>query len=185
MFTEPQQAYLGQIVRTTQVIAVALILGVAILGAVLVFIVDLSDRAPVETPFISMFGITIGIASIFVAPQVSRMVVAGMRRTLVAGKSIRAGDSSAIPEEVGKVGELAHIYQINQIIYRAVLEGAAFMNLTIYMVEVQPMGPAIALCLLIAMFFKFPTRSHMENWINAEMTTIEQLRSFEEIGSHA
>ena len=180
MFTEPQRAYLQQVARTTQIIAIAMIVGIAVFGVVMVFILDLGDREPIETPFISMFAVAMGVASFFVAPLGSQFISAGMRKSLAAGNSIRLGGSSAIPEETGQVGELAHIYQIEQIIHRAVLEGAAFMNLAVFLVESQPMCPVIALCLLLAMFFRFPTYNHLENWVGKEMTAIEQLRSFEE-----
>ncbi len=74
------------------------------------------------------------------------------------------------------MGSLVAIYQIQQIVSRSILEGAAFLNLAAYMTERQPMSLVFAVFVLIAMFFKFPTRGYLEKWVREEMTTIEQLR---------
>ena len=184
MFSEPQQAYLKQIATTTQIIALALIVGVVAFGGIILFL-ELGPKEPVETLFISIFAVGIGIASVFIAPVISRMIVTGMRRSIMAGKSIRMASASAISEEAGVVGKLAHVYQTQQIISRAVLEGAVFMNLVAYTVEGHPISLVVAVMALIAMFFRFPTQGYLGKWVREEMTTIDQLQDIEGPSRHA
>ncbi len=175
MFNEPQRAYLNQVARTGQIIAIALMMGVVVFGLVLL-LGGIGAREPAETPFLAIVGAVFAMISAVAAP----LVASGMRQAIVAGKQINAGGSTTIPEDVGEVGVLAGVYQTQQIIGRAILEGAAFLNLAAYMTERQPMSLGFAALLLIAMAFKFPTRGHLESWICEEMATIEQLRSFKE-----
>ena len=178
MLSEPQRAYLDQAARTIQIIAFALIMGVVVFGLVLL-LGGIGAQEPEETPIVSIIAAVFALVSVVAAPLVSKMVASGMRRSIFAGKEINAGGSKLIPESVGEVGVLAGVYQTQQIIGRAILEGAAFMNLMAYMMEHQTMSLVFAVFLLIAMFFNFPTREKLENWIHKEMTTIEQLRSLE------
>lgn len=179
MLSEPQRTYLDQAARTIQIISLSLIFGVIVFGLVLLFF-DIGAEKPAEAPFLAIIAAVFALVSAVAAPLVASMVTSGMRLSIVAGKQISAGSTQAIPEDVGEIGVLAGVYQTQQIISRAILEGAAFMNLAAYMTERQPMSLGFGAFLLIAMFFKFPTRNHLENWIRKEMTTIEQLRSFED-----
>ncbi len=176
MLSEPQQTYLCQAVRTMQIIALALILGVIVFGLV-VLLGGIGAQEPAETPILAIIAAIAALISVIAAPLVSKMIVSRMRQAVVAGKQFNAGGSKSIPEAVGEVGSLVTIYQTQQIISRAILEGAAFINLAAYMTESQPMSLVFAVFLLIAMCFKFPTRGYLEKWVHEEMTAIEQLRS--------
>lgn len=178
MLSEPQQAYLDQAARTIQIIALSLIFGVIAFGLVLL-LGEIGAQEPAETPFLTIIAAVFAIVSIVAAPLVSKMIGVGMRRAIIAGRPIFAGGLKPVPEEVGELSSVAAVYQTQQIIGRAILEGAAFMNLVAYLTECRPMSLGFVAFLLIIMVFKFPTRSHLENWVREEMTTIEQLRSLE------
>jgi hypothetical protein len=178
MLSEPQQTYLTQAVRTMQIIALALIFGVIVFGLV-ALLGGFGAQETAETPLLAIIAAVVAMIAVVAAPLISKLIATGMRQSVVAGKRFHAGGSKPNSEAVGEVGSLVAIYQVQQIISRAILEGAAFMNLAAYMTERQPMSLAFAMFLLIAMFFKFPTRGHLEKWVGDEMTTIEQLRSLE------
>jgi hypothetical protein len=67
-------------------------------------------------------------------------------------------------------------YQSALIIRSALLEGAAFFCLVAYMLEHNALSLAGAGMMLLFMLFGFPTRSKVEEAIETERTTIEQLR---------
>lgn len=174
MFTQQQHEQFGQVARVSQIIAIALMVGVMVFVAV-VLGAGLGPEQPSESPIVAIFSAVASFATAVIAPIMPRLIAARVRRALVDGKPT-SQFSAEVFEELGEAGALAGTYQVGQIVYRAILEGAAFMNVAAYMVEGQSFSLALVSFLLIVMAFRFPTRDHLENWISQELTAIDQLR---------
>ncbi|MCH8840983.1 MAG: hypothetical protein IH831_10005, partial [Planctomycetes bacterium] len=91
-----------------QIIALALIFGVIVFGLV-VLLGGIGAQEPAETPFFAIIAAVAALISVIAAPLVSKMIVSGMRRAVVAGKQFNAGGSKPIPEAVGEMGSLVTI----------------------------------------------------------------------------
>lgn len=179
MLSEPRREYLGQAIKTIQIIALALISGV-IIFSLIVLLLSKEDQEPVETPILAYIGAVLGLIAVVTAPVLSRVFSMSMRQAVVEGTQVKPGGPKPNPESEGDVSSLVAVYQFQQLVSRAILEGAAFLNLIAYMTESQSMSLVFAVLLLITMFFRFPTPGNLESWVTEELATVEQLRSLEE-----
>lgn len=176
MLSEPRREYLGQAIKTIQIIALALISGV-IIFSLIVLLLSKEDQEPVETPILAYIGAVLGLIAVVTAPVLSRVFSMSMRQAVVEGTQVKPGGPKPNPESEGDVSSLVAVYQFQQLVSRAILEGAAFLNLIAYMTESQSMSLVFAVLLLITMFFRFPTPGNLESWVTEELATVEQLRS--------
>lgn len=127
----------AQVLRTVQIIAGALMLGVIAFGVVAAVMVQ--GRAAGD-PLLAY--VAAGFA-------VFALVLRSLLPNLMAGAE---GDAPAI-------------YQTQTIVRYALLEGAALFNLVAYLIAAQWWSVAVAGVLLAAMGFGFPTRGKYETWL--------------------
>ena len=178
MFNEGQEKLLKQTTRICQIIAFALIMGVLVFAGIILG-VGLGPDQPPETPIVSIVGSAVGLAALPAWMIIPGLVVAGLRRKVVAGEPISNQPGQQYPEETGDVGPLVGVYQAKKIFGFAVLEGAAFINLIAYLLEGQSMNIAIAAGLLCLMMFGFPVQDSVERFVRQELETVEQQRGLQ------
>lgn len=178
MFEPEQNQLIEQTARTTQIIAFALISGV-ILFAFVILLAGLATDDPPETPVISIVGFVFAAGAVLAAPIVSKAIASAMRRSAVEGNQTSNRQYPAQQQEFGTFGIVVGSFQVGQIFRRAILEGAAFMNLVAYIIEAQPLNLAIAIFLVLTMMFSFPTRDNLERFVREQMDEIEQLKVLE------
>jgi hypothetical protein len=132
---------------------------------------------PVEDPPLEgkMTLMAAGFAAIQVVLAVVVPKVVGQmhRRAIVEGRPL--GNNLPAPTSDAQ-GLLAGL-QVRRIISAALLESAAFFNIVAYQSERVPFTLAIVLLLLVGIAMLFPLRSFVEDWLDRELRTVNELRA--------
>ena len=153
-------------------------MGVVTFGA-MIFVLGLAEEEPPETPVISYIGFAFAAISLVAATVVPKLMTSVMRNAVLKAKPSNDDQVSESEYELQVFSHLAGVFQTKEIIGRAILEGAAFLNLVAYLLEGQPMSIALVALLLVAMLIGFPTRGRLASFMRDETATIEQLRQLE------
>lgn len=142
---------------TLQIIHLALLLGVAVFGVV-VLVLPASDRAPGNLMF-SYVAVASAAGSLVMSGVVSAMMARGLVQQKLSatpvGKKRRLGEF-LVP--------LCEVYTTRNIVRMAILEGAAFFCLVAYQIEHQWWTVAVAAVLWLWMLVSFPTLGRVEQW---------------------
>lgn len=138
-------------IRTSQIITVALIAGVVIFALAAQLLLP---DGPAPQPFIAW------IALAFAVPLIAlRYVIPGML-VKASLKDARQNIGHFTPNQ------LRPVFQTRLILGLAMLEGAAFFNLVAYLLERQWFSMAAAGVLVLLMVMMFPTLNQYENWVH-------------------
>jgi len=156
--TDPQQ-----VVRMLQIIVAALVSGVLMFAAVAL---SLSERVA-EMPMLGYVGLGFATIAILVWSIVPAQIVATQRNQRVAR------NEGAVAE-----AELYQSFMTSRIVGNAVLEGAAFFNVIVYMSEGQWWSLAIVGLLLLMMLMNFPTRDRLDAFVAEQQALIQLDRDF-------
>ncbi|MEM8946898.1 MAG: hypothetical protein AAGD11_17115 [Planctomycetota bacterium] len=167
--------------RTAQIIITALVMGILGFAVFVLFLgsdtpQDESDSIRVVTVVAACFA----IISIVLAKIVPPVVQRNMRRNILEGNRIKNNISAERAAAMGDVKLVAQSFLTTQIISAALPEGAAFMNLVAFMLEQQIISLVIVAALVTTMFFKFPSATKTESWIEGELQLIEAVRPLRE-----
>lgn len=161
----------AQRVRTMQIIALALMMGVVFFGVVALFIgINKQPGDPFLAIFAAVFAGIMTVTAMFAPSLVARSQ--GMQDAIDKAHPANDAVESSQAREAAK---LAAVYQTKMIITLALYEGAAFFNLVVYIDVVQWWSLAIAGGLLALMAISFPTRQRIDNWIQFQL----EMRQFE------
>jgi formate/nitrite transporter FocA (FNT family) len=146
-----------------RIIAFAMPLGAVVaLGLFLYLRMQGQFPPPPGTPVLTLVAYGFGLLILFAYLLVPRQMVAASRQRLA-----RSTDG-------GSAGEWLSIYQLRLIMRLALLEGATFFFLVVYLVEGLPISLAGAGVLLLGMLALFPTRTGVENWITSQRELTQQ-----------
>ena len=108
-----------------------------------------------------------------------RMVQAGRRR-IARGQwpaaARRYSDSKLDPELADSV-KLFSVYSSSTIVSCALLEGAAFLASTAYLIERDPLSLLLAVTLSLGVALHFPTRNRVDQWIEAQRAELTRDRA--------
>lgn len=174
MITEVQRNHLAKAVRPMQIIVGALAASVAMF---LVIVLVIADKKALPQPFLTYVALGFAVVAFAGWLIVPGRVVDQARKAIAEGRAPSSSAQTAVALEVGVVGQLASVFQTRLIIACALLEGAAFFNLVVYMIEAQYLSLVIAIVLLLIIVSQIPTRNRLEDWITHELETIEQMRA--------
>ncbi len=179
MLDEPQREYVNKVTLMLQIVTIALATGVLVfVGVVMVLFQNDDPQDKDFQPLITYAAAAFGIVALLASTVVPRLMDANTRRNFVAG-NLPQMKNQMPPAGTGEVGLLVAMYHVRLIVSVAILEGAAFFNVIANMLEGQAISLAMVALLLVAIFFKFPTRSSIENWVEMQCRTIEELRSLQ------
>lgn len=146
--------------RTMQIIAGALLMGVISFAGVAAFM-GLEKEA--GDPFMAYIA-----AGFAVLMFVMHLLVPSM----IAGAAMKQSGQNETTED--RTGDnLVGIFQTQLIVVMAMLEGAAFFNLVAFIIAVQWWSFAVVGLLLLAMAAKFPTRFKVESWLETKHHELE------------
>ncbi len=180
MLTDLHREYLKTIARTTQIIVLGLTAGVVTFGVIAVVVGDRAPQNAQPAPaFIAYLAIAVACVALVASLVVPALVATNARRRIVAGLPAMPNPRVSLPPELGDVGPLGAVYQTRLIIGAAILEGAAFFNLVVYIVGGYVPNLVAAAVMLAAILSLFPTRSRVEDWIENQLRVIEQLRQMQ------
>ncbi len=193
---------LRPLVRTCQIIIGALITGVFFFLLITLFIthVIMPPAAPVggmavgagaipipapgggslPLPLITLIAVAFGIMNLAMSFVVPKLVVdQGRRKTALEGPDAVAKSDPTGPKQLypaGYTGKLAVLFQTQLIIGAALLEAAAFFAVIAYLLERSPIALLTALVLLGVMFTRFPTGDRVNNWLDQQLSLLQEER---------
>ena len=152
-------------VRTSQIIAGALMGGVVMFGVIAVAI---AGNNPPVGPLLPLMALGFAAVMIIARFVVSAAMVSSSRTHIL--NEVRGGrlqNSSQI------AGQFYGAFQTRMIVGMAVLEGAAFFNLVAYMMASRWWNLAAAGVLLLLMAAMFPTKNKLEQWVHDQLQLME------------
>ncbi len=151
-------------VRTMQIIALALIMGVVMfLGVVLVARAGKFDGEPNTMNFIAAGFTFLMLVNHFVIPPI--IIKTQLKQAIAAGMNQQ--------QDHEKILTCCGVYQTQLIVGFAFLEGAAFSNLVAMMVEHSALLIAVVTLLLLLMVAKFPTRDKVKFWVQDKLRELQ------------
>lgn len=161
-------ADVSQAVRTMQIIAGALMIGVMLFTIVAVVAHGGRARNDIFLPLLFVLITVPAIIARFIVPM---MLVDFYRRKIVA--AVQDGELKSSADVAAR---LFGVYQTKLIISLALLEGGAFLNNVAYIVAGQWWSLATAGILLLMMAIQFPTRNRLEYWVHEQLQLMEMDR---------
>ncbi|HYO25082.1 MAG TPA: hypothetical protein VEQ85_09030 [Lacipirellulaceae bacterium] len=172
MLTDQERQAVASTTRVTQVIVLSLVAGV---GAFLLFVLTQAegDEPAAEAAWGGMIPLAAALAPVHVllAGGVTAAMAGAQRRSLVQGRT-----PATNPPGPTDAGMLLGGLQVRRIVAGALLEGAAFFNLVVYMQSRSPFNLAAVVGLLIALVALVPLRPLVEAWLEKELRTVRELR---------
>lgn len=183
------------LVRISQIIVLALAVGVVVFLALAIVLVaqgtfgpgadDLNAPAPENGEMLFVMDLTLIL--FLIGNMIARMIVPGLivaqqRRKIVSGQSIPpagpgAENLASSIERMGDAGRLMGVYQVKTIIAAALLEGTAFFAIIVFIVTQSMIGLAVAILMILGLMFHIPTRSSVIHWIEDQLAIVQQERS--------
>ncbi len=165
--TPSREEIAGQL-RTMQIICGSLIAGVTIF-LFMTFVVRSGEDAIIVQDRLDLSSVLVLIAllaaglSLLMYYTLPTLVIAGQRQALASGQTDLV--SKKLDRSTNETVALAAIYQTQMIIGLALLEGAAFLNTIVFMLEGRALNLGIAVALVVFMATRFPTRTRLDDWI--------------------
>jgi len=178
MLTTEDRAYLATATRNMQIIVGALAGGVLSLFGV---VLALGQRQPgllLDGQLLTYMSVVAAFLGPVAAIIIPGIVLGHHRQTMVAGKpSLQAGSIGGppLPAADQELAPILASYQTALIIRSAILEGGAFFCLVAYLFERQTPALVAAGILFVFLLVGFPTQSKVEDAVQNERTTIDQL----------
>jgi hypothetical protein len=170
----------GQYLRTMQIIAGALFLGVAAFLAIVLFIVLVQGNGqgmapPVGLPILSLvlvglFIVTLPLA--FIIPGV--LTQAALRR--IATRTWRPPLHANPIYYSSDAAKLLTVRQTATIIGLAILEGTAFFGCIAYLLEAQAFALGVIIVAMLLMLLNFPTEGRVRGWLERQTDCLAELR---------
>jgi hypothetical protein len=145
-------------IRTIQIMAAAIVAGV---GMFLIIVLTLRGQgpAPAASPILLYVGIVFGVAALAARLVVPNLLVAARRRQLPGSSSSR---------------DLLGLFQLRTIVGMALLEGAAFFLVIVYLLDGSQLALLLSILGVVIVASQFPTRSSIDRWLARQRELIEQ-----------
>ncbi len=169
-----------------QIIVGSLISGCVIFLAIAAFVAFQGGQAepigpgPIFTYIAILFG-----ATAIVAAQIAPAIIVGRARRTIHDGSWRSPQGSQVSasqsemlERCGDAGRLWLLYQTVTIVRAALIEGAAFFLLVVYIIERSPISLAGSLVMIFILASLFPGRKRALHWIEDQLNLLDQQRQF-------
>jgi hypothetical protein len=168
MLTPEQRETVAGFTRTTQIIIFALMAGVTTYLAVAIAVRDPEGPAG-QLPIAGVaMAVCCAIAALVLPPFLNNQ----QREAVAKGLDPRTGQPFAGNDAALVLGN----WQVRKIIRGALLEGAAFFNIFVYQSGGPQYSLATAILLLMGLATLFPLRRLVEDWLDGELRTINELR---------
>jgi hypothetical protein len=160
--------------RIMQIIAGALIGGVAIFLGIVLFLVHGLGQGPAnpQEPMLTYVALLLLVVNVPLASVVPRMIEARGIAQIAAGTWRPPGAA----ETSGDAGRLMQLFQQSLIIGLAILEGVAFLACVAYLLEAQSIAVVVAGLPLLFMIIRFPTQNRCQAWLDNQLDRVVMLR---------
>jgi choline-glycine betaine transporter len=175
---------LGPMVRTMQIIIVALTLGLVVFLGIVLFLREQPKPAPPQPaakpaqalPVISYAALAFAVMAVPMSLLIPSVVVKNGRKQIARGTwTPPVQGTGTFPQgPFGNTVRLAAVYQTSLIVGAALNEGPAFFALIAYLLERLPAILGVAVLLILGVAARFPTRARVEQWIDAQKELLIQ-----------
>ena len=177
------QEHVGERVRVFQIIVGALFAGCLVFLAVAVVVVrQAAPAAGQGLEILTLVAVGEAAATIFACAIVPTIMVRRGRQAILRGDSpvpMSPGLAERMADfyaKTGDAGKLMVLYQAKTIVAAAMLEGAAFFALVIYLLGQDRVSLALGVLLSVGVGLHMPTRSGVIRWIDGQLLLMEQER---------
>lgn len=139
--------------RATQIVAGALMVGIITFGGVVAFLTLQGEQGLAVVPGLLTY-LAVGIFAVMIVVSIAlpQVTVAQAIRKIAADK----------PGDWRKA--LVPVFLSKTVLSKAVLEGAAFCNLVVFLLERHWMTIAVVIVILMLMAVTFPSQTQFESW---------------------
>ncbi len=178
--SNPEEIVSPQRLRTMQIVAGALLMGVLIFLGIVLYMVWIQNKGagtapPADMPLLSL------LAAVFFVIQAPLSFLIPQFLTRNALGQIASGNWKAPPgfnaaDFPSDASKLLGIRQTAMIVGLALLEGAAFFACIAYLLEAQPWVLAIILVSVLLMMMNFPTEGRVRSWLALQAEQLDELR---------
>ncbi|MBD3674756.1 MAG: hypothetical protein HUJ26_14645 [Planctomycetaceae bacterium] len=148
--------------QTCQIIATALMMGVAMFAGIALFMTSGGEAEVVDQAANEEFPIMLVVLSVMGVSFLGARYVVLRVQDRQLGKLLDEVDSDDVDSQ-----NLIGLFQTRMIISLAMLEGIAFFSLVLFIVEADWMMFLIAMIMLAWMGVNFPTNNKFHAWVNA------------------
>lgn len=159
-----------QAVRTMQIIAGALMMGLMTFGCVTIVLNGSGEPKAPQQPLLTYMGaglaLLLTLTRFAIVPFITKSQISALTKNRDA-----SGDAS----EWKQRQPYFMAYQTGIIIGFAMLEGPGFFNLIAYLSEGQTLSLGVVAGLLLLMAATFPTRGKIDSWVDDQL----RLKQFE------
>lgn len=174
MIDEKTKQQIAGVVRTSQIIVAALVMGVVTFAVVVVFFISRGPAA--KGNLLTLLAIVFAGAALVLGFVIPQLITAANRRRIAAGTWQSSPNQGHVPDS--DAGRLAMSYPAKLIVGAALFEGGSFFALVAYMLEGQPLSLGVAAVLLLCLLAHFPTLGRVEAWIEEQLRRVEDERRF-------
>jgi len=165
---EPREDLAPQL-RTMQILWASLVVGVTMF--LVVALVVRSGQGPILvqkrlldfSDMLVLVGVLVAGMAVLMHYTIPALAVNSQRQALAEGRTDAIFKGREAPRSQDMA--LAAIYQTQMIIGLALLEGAAFLNAIVFMIQGSPVSLAVAVALIGLMATRVPTRGALDGWI--------------------
>jgi hypothetical protein len=182
-----------RIVRASQVIVVAMVVGVVSFLAISVFMVPAAVTAPVDqtvapvpaldrsqVPLLTYLALAMGSVALVMSFVVPNIFVNHARKQISTGKWLPSAAYALAHLAQSKTDQdavmLAAIYQTQCIIGSAILEGAAFFASIAYMMERNHIALGVAGIMVGFLLSRFPLKDRVITWVEHQQERLRDER---------
>jgi len=159
-------------VRTAQIIVSALVMGVVVFAGFV--IARGAPAAPAGGETMTLLALIVGLTCGLTSYVLPRSFAASNRQRIAENTWTPVKGATSVPQTDAE--KLLTGYQTKTIIGVALLEGAAFLAITAYMLEGQVLSMVMAGILLAGMLAFFPTLASAEAWLDHELRSLKEER---------
>jgi hypothetical protein len=177
---------LPQRLRLIQIIAAAMLSGVATLLAIALYLVWAQNQGrgmapPQGSPMVSYIAVAVLITNAPLAVVLPGMQTRNSLRRIASGtwQVPPGGDPTGFTTDTAK---LLVVRQTTLIIALALLEGAAFLGGIAYLLEAQPLALVVVAVATALMLAQFPTESRVRAWLEQQADALAAVRQHGGLG---
>ena len=172
---EKSQAEVNRFVRVSQIVVVALGMGIVTFAVAAVFLAGGKEEA--EAGMLTLVAVGMTVVCGGVSLLVPHGIVLAQRRRIVDGTWQMQGRHEDAP--VTDAGKLAAVYLIKTIVVCGPLEGACFVALVAFMTEGHLVNHIIGALLLFGVLARFPTSDRVTGWVTDQLRLLKEERQIQ------
>ena len=168
MLTNEQSASIAPKLLSIQIISAAILMGAVCFAVVIAFIVNWEELTT-TVPLMTLIGAATGVSLLmlsFVAPRIAAANTVQATAFQLAQKKRDVDDEQTLLELVQQL-------TVNQIIFSALIEGAIFLNLIVFMLDKSQVSLFVVGIGLVILILSFPTGTRIQNRLVDRMESIK------------